>query len=303
METLGTLKEVSLREAWPDEARHFTPWLAKNLHELGRVLGIELELVEAEAGVQEFWADILARNPKDDRKVLIENQLEKSDHTHLGQILTYLAGLEASTIVWVAKDFSDAHLSAVSWLNENTKEPFSFFAVKVKAVRIGESPIAPVFEVVERPNDWDRRLQEQVRRGQLTPLGQMRRQFWLEFVKAHPSEGGEETATAGSSRWQPVPGTSLVVAQYLAAGEVGVFVRGGKGTAAEDVQSLLLPHRQRLEAGLGAPMGAEPYFFSSKATGQTADQSAWQGLAKWLHEQTRRYVSLLQETLGAGPAT
>lgn len=121
MEKLGMLQEVNLREAWPDEALHFTPWLADNLHVLGKVLGIELELVEAEAGVQEFWADILARNPKDDRKVLIENQLEKSDHTHLGQILTYLAGLEASTIVWVAKDFSDAHLSAVSWLNENTK--------------------------------------------------------------------------------------------------------------------------------------------------------------------------------------
>jgi hypothetical protein len=300
MEKLGTLQEVNLREAWPDEARHFTPWLAENLHFLGKELGIELELVEAEAGVQEFWADILARNPKDDRKVLIENQLEKSDHTHLGQILTYLAGLDASTIVWIARDFSDAHLSAVSWLNENTKEPFSFFAVKVKAVRIGDSPIAPVFEVVERPNDWDRRLQEQVRRGQLSPLGQVRREFWLEFVKAHPSEGGEETATAGSSRWQQVPGTSLVVAQYIAEGEVGVFVRGGRGMGAEEAMSVLLPHRERLETELGVLMGAAPYFFSSKATGLLADRSGWQGLAKWLHEQTGRFVSVLQAALGGG---
>ncbi len=258
------LQDVSLISAWADEARHFTPWLVDNLHTLGKVLGIDLELVEMEAGAQEFSADILARNPKDNRIVLVENQLELSDNTHLGQIMTYLAGLDASTIVWGAGDFSDAHLSAISWLNKCTREQLSFFAVKVKAVRIGDSPIAPVFEVVERPNDWDRRLQEQVRKGELSPLGQMRREFWVEFVKGYRSQGSEDTAQAGASRWRAVPGTGLVVAQYIADGEVGVFVRGRRGASSDDLLSLLLPLRERLETELGTPMGDPPIFFPAR---------------------------------------
>ncbi len=112
--------------------------------------------------VGSFSADLLARNPLDGSLVLIENQLEQTDHNHLGQILTYLAGLEAQVIVWIASDFRDPHLSAIHWLNDHTVDPFAFFAVQVKAVRIGDSPIAPLFEVVAKPNGWDRKLQQQV---------------------------------------------------------------------------------------------------------------------------------------------
>ena len=158
------LRNVDLRKAWPNETQHFTPWLSDNLARLSESIDITLELEGTEVRVDQFSADILARCPENDSRVLIENQLEATDHTHLGQILTYLAGLEAQTIVWIARDFHGAHLSAIRWLNEHTIDPFAFFAVKVTVVRIGDdesSPVAPLFEVLERPSGWDRTIRSQ----------------------------------------------------------------------------------------------------------------------------------------------
>ena len=109
------LKDVGLRTVWRDEAQDFTPWLAENLGRLSRAIGIPLEHEGSEVQVGQFSADIVARNPVDRSRVLIENQLEGSDHKHLGQILTYLAGVQAQTVVWVARDFEEAHRSAIRW--------------------------------------------------------------------------------------------------------------------------------------------------------------------------------------------
>ena len=102
---LGNLEEVDLRQAWPHEARSFTPWLSENIEMLSSVIGIPLELEGQEVAVEQFSADILARNPRDDSRVLIENQLEQSDHGHIGQIMTYLAGLDVNTVIWIAAGF------------------------------------------------------------------------------------------------------------------------------------------------------------------------------------------------------
>ena len=156
---LGKLEEVDLRQAWPHEARSFTPWLSENIEMLSSVIGIPLELEGQEVAVEQFSADILARNPRDDSRVLIENQLEQSDHGHIGQIMTYLAGLDVNTVIWIAASFREPHLSAIRWLNDHTIEPFAFFAIKLSIVRIADSPMAPVFEVVVKPNTWERQLQ------------------------------------------------------------------------------------------------------------------------------------------------
>jgi hypothetical protein len=228
---LGTLLEVGLRDAWNHEAQSFTPWLAVHLDALAQKLGISLELEGQEVPVDSFSADILARNPVDDTLVLIENQLEGSDHTHLGQIMTYLAGLEAHTVIWVAADFREAHLSALKWLNENTNDSFSFFAVKVKAVRIGDSPIAPVFEVLARPNNWERKLHAIAQdTRQMSSLGQFRKEFWTHYVNRFPDELARYPADAASSRWRSLDGLDLVVTTYLTQKSVGVFIRGTRGT-------------------------------------------------------------------------
>lgn len=137
----GTLIDVPIRGAWQHEAQRFTPWLASNLDRLSTLIGIPLELIGTETRVGSFSADIIAKNAADDSIVLIENQLESSDHTHLGQIMTYLAGLSTHTMIWVAPNFRDEHLSAIRWLNEHTIDPFAFFAIRVRVLRIDNSAI------------------------------------------------------------------------------------------------------------------------------------------------------------------
>ena len=157
---LSRLERIDLREAWRSEPADFTPWLAQeeNLALLGTTLGIALEPEATEKSVGPFSADILCRVPGEDHWVLIENQLETTDHTHLGQIITYAAGLDALTVIWVAAGFVDEHRAALDWLNENTAEGLNFFGVEVELWRIGDSPLAPRFNVVSKPNAWTKRV-------------------------------------------------------------------------------------------------------------------------------------------------
>ena len=227
---LGNLEEVDLRQAWPHEARSFTPWLSENLEILSSVIGIPLELEGQEVAVEQFSADILARNPRDDSRVLIENQLEQSNHEHMGQIMTYLAGLDVNTVIWIAAGFKEPHLSAIRWLNEHTIEPFAFFAIKLKIVRIADSPMAPVFEVVVKPNTWERQLQSIAKETQsLSVVGELRRKFWTCYLEKYPEEAQYGSANGSSNRWRTVTEADLVVSSYMAKRSVGLFVRGHTG--------------------------------------------------------------------------
>ena len=126
------LSDAAVREAWPDEARDFTPWLFDNIGFLSEALGVELKAISTEAAVDQFSVDIIAEDSRTGGRVLIENQLEASDHRHLGQVLTYLAGINAKSVIWIARDFQEAHRSAVRWLNEHTDDDFAFFAVRLR---------------------------------------------------------------------------------------------------------------------------------------------------------------------------
>lgn len=160
MNALGTLESVNIREVWQGEASHFTPWLARpeNLERLGEALAMRLEPVSTETSVGPFYADIVCSNTNDDSTVLIENQLERTDHRHLGQIFTYAAGLDAVTIIWIAPQFTEEHRAAIDWLNRITLDKFSFFGVEIELWRIGNSPPAPKFNIVAKPNDWTRAM-------------------------------------------------------------------------------------------------------------------------------------------------
>ncbi len=179
---LGRLEPVNLRSLWSDEPRAFTPWLAQpdNLRILGDALGLDLEFVRTESEVGSFYADIVCRDTADGSHVLIENQLEKTDHTHLGQILTYAAGLDAVTIVWIAKQFNEAHRAALDWLNEHTVDRVQFFGLEIEAYRIGNSEPAPKFQVVARPNDWSREAPARASSGRGETQEQQLR-FWQGF--------------------------------------------------------------------------------------------------------------------------
>lgn len=140
--------------AFLDEARHFTPWLAANLAILGDALGLDLQLVETEVHVGDFSVDIVAKDLSTGSQVVIENQLERTDHGHLGQLLTYAAGQDSAMVVWISPAFREEHRQALDWLNINTGEGRNFFGVEIELLQVNDSPPAPHFKVVAQPNEW-----------------------------------------------------------------------------------------------------------------------------------------------------
>lgn len=201
-QALGRLESVDLRTVWESEPAQFTPWLARaeNLEILGETLGLELELESVEKGVGSFSADIVCRDIGTDSSVLVENQLEKTDHDHLGKLLTYAAGLQAVTVVWLADSFRDEHRAALDWLNEITNEEYRFFGLEIELWRIGDSPAAPKFNIVSMPNDWSRSVVQAARStdgAELSELRVMQRKYWTGFQERlnaaeGPVRGGGE---------------------------------------------------------------------------------------------------------------
>ena len=188
---LGRLEPVDLRKVWTSEAGDFTPWLAKedNLVLLGDTIGLELELEAQEKNVGPFRADVLCKDTATNDWVLVENQLERTDHTHLGQLMTYAAGLKAVTIVWIADRFTEEHRAALDWLNEITDDRFNFFGLELELWQIGESPVAPKFNVVCKPNEWTKGGGPTTV-GDLTETQQAQLDFWGELREVMSSRGG-----------------------------------------------------------------------------------------------------------------
>lgn len=178
--TLGRLAPVPPRQVWPNEARDFTPWLLSNVDVLSDLLGMDLALDVAEHPVGGFSLDLMGRDVTTGEVVIVENQLEPSDHGHLGQILTYAAGTNPTTIIWVAAAFRPEHRAAMDWLNARTGESTRFFAVELGVVRIGESVPAPSFRLVAQPNDWEKT----VRAATSLPTGKpaLYIEFWTRWI-------------------------------------------------------------------------------------------------------------------------
>ena len=174
---------MDLRDVWSSEASDFTPWLAKeeNISLLGDAIGLELEVESQEKNVGPFRADILARDLTSNHYVLIENQLEQTNHNHLGQIMTYAAGLDAFSIIWIAKSFTEEHRAALDWLNRITEENINFFGIEIEVIQIGDSLPAPQFKVVAKPNDWSKSVRSSASTGELTDTKLKQQQYWTEF--------------------------------------------------------------------------------------------------------------------------
>ena len=177
MVDMGEIQRVDLREVWPNEAQDFTPWLAENLDKLGEALGLDLELRGEEQPVGPFFLDVLAYDSGSGRPVIIENQLEVTDHNHLGQLLTYAAGYDAYAMVWLAREFRGEHRAALDWLNQRTGEDTAFFGVVVEAWRIDGSKPAPHFRLVATPNNWQKRTAKSGTRNGGAALSTRERRF------------------------------------------------------------------------------------------------------------------------------
>lgn len=182
MKSLGKLEEIKdLREVWPHEALDFTPWLAKeeNMAFLADAVGLEITVDEEESPVGDFNVDIFASETGTERKIIIENQLEDTNHDHLGKLITYASGKSAEIIIWVVKRAREEHKAAIEWLNNHTDEKIGFFLCEIKLYRIGNSDPAVKFEVIEEPNDWTKEVKKAA--NNLNATQQARLEYWTAF--------------------------------------------------------------------------------------------------------------------------
>ncbi len=152
--TLGKIKRLDPRDVWKHEEHEFTPWLKDHIELLATIIGLEID-VEREVSVGKFSADLAGRDLNSDRKVVIENQLGTTDHSHLGQLITYAAGTDAKIIIWVTPEFRDEHRAAIDWLNDVSAEDVGFFGVLVEIIQIDDSRPAPDFRLVAQPASWE----------------------------------------------------------------------------------------------------------------------------------------------------
>jgi hypothetical protein len=167
---------------WAHEEYDFSKWLSKeeNLSLLSEAIGIDIVLEELESPVGGFSVDLFASEEGTGRKIIIENQLEDTNHDHLGKIITYAAGKDADVIVWVVKRARDEHRQAVAWLNQHTDSEVGFFLVEIELWQIDNSPVAPMFKVVERPNDWAKTMKTS---EGLSDTKKLQLDFWQSFVE------------------------------------------------------------------------------------------------------------------------
>lgn len=188
---LGKLEEVDIRKVWPHEQYDFSKWLAteENIKELGDTLNLSLTDVETEKFVGNYRCDILCKDEITGKMVLIENQLEPTNHDHLGKIITYASGLDAAVVVWIVASARDEHASAIEWLNKHTDDEISFFLMEVHAYKIGDSDPAPQFKIIEQPNDFVKIVKAVSKNSDMNESQKNRLEFWTQFNEVVDSQG------------------------------------------------------------------------------------------------------------------
>ena len=209
---LGKLTEVDVRELWHHEQYDFSNWLAKdeNIEMLNEIIGLTLIDIDKEVYVGSYRCDLVAKDETTGIKVIIENQLECSNHDHLGKIITYASGLDAKVVIWIVKEAREEHRSAIEWLNNNTNKEINFFLIELHAYKIGDSLPAPKFEVIEKPNDFIKNAKGTGISGEMNKSQSERVEFWTQFNETVISRGKPfNIRKASTDHWYDVAiGTS-----------------------------------------------------------------------------------------------
>lgn len=290
LETLT--QEHNLRKAWPNEASDFTPWLADNLDYIGDILGIDLELIEIESKVGGYSADILAKESDTENYIIIENQLEDSNHCHLGQLITYASGKNAKAIVWVVKKAREEHRNAIDWLNENTGTHLGFYLLEIELWYIGDaSKLAPKFNVVEQPNEWAKTIKPS---SDASSTQVLQLEFWQafnDFAKATNFIKAFKLRPAKSHHWFDVSiGDSrchmcLEAKNKKGEATVGIYINNDK-----ELYKSFLSHKSELANAMGCKesditwTGSDSKkasrFYLSKKIDMT-DNKQWPSIFNW----------------------
>lgn len=254
---LGRLVEVPIRELWAHEQYDFSHWLAKeeNIELLNEVVGLTLTDVDTEVYVGAYRCDLVAVDETTNDKIIIENQLELTNHDHLGKIITYASGLDANIIIWIVKEAREEHKSAIEWLNNNMAKEISFFLLEIKAFKIGDSLPAPMFKVIEKPNDFIK-SNKSMKDVELSKAQSERLNFWTEFNRVLNDKGKPfNVRQASINHWYNVAiGTSdahIAITLVNNSGSIGVelYINENK-----DLFDSLFINKDEIESKLGFNM-------------------------------------------------
>ena len=261
---IGKIKKVPLRELWKKEDRDFTRWLEKNIEYLSDVLDFDLSVLDREKGVGPFQVDLYAED-NFGGKVIIENQLEKTDHEHLGKIITYLTNLEANTAIWIVSNPIDEHMKAIEWLNEITPDNISFYLIKVEAIRIESQPLAaPLFTVVKGPSRESRQLGKE--KKEYAERHVLRKEFWTQLLEKakdktdlHSNVSPSVYSGIGQGAGKSGIGYNYVITYKHASCEI--YLDRGKGFEEPNINKIrfdkLYEHKDQIEEEFGGKLNWE----------------------------------------------
>jgi hypothetical protein len=299
---LGRLTSVDPRGVWINEARDLTPWLLANADHLANALGIELELTASEHPVGGFNLDLVGRDLTHDSILMVENQLEGSDHSHLGQLLTYAAGTGAATIVWVATNFREEHRQALDWLNEHTDPDIRLFGIQLEVVKIGESLPAPVLHVVSQPNDWQKRVRSATAGARAGGKSALYLDFWTRFLerihREHPTWTRARKPSTANWLWvtHPIRGVPLAVS-FQAGGLLSVELYIDTPDADYNLRLFqsLQSHHEAFEGAFGRRLiwedqpGRRYCRVADRTQGDVAETERHDELIDWIFDSMSRW--------------
>lgn len=288
---LGKMTKVPLRDVWPHEERDFSRWLSEteNLEMLGEVIGADLEPIERESKIGKYSLDILAKDAATNQTVIIENQLEDSNHDHLGKLITYAAGKNADVVVWIVKKANDEHRQAIEWLNNRTDRNLGFFLLEIEMWKIGDSDPAPRFNVVESPNEWTKVERDET----VSDTGKTCQKFWSAFNDyaqknkdfmalfniRKPRPQNWYDFAIGKSNCHLVIGASV----YYKELKVGLYVHGD-----QELSELFLDNVSALEEEYGIKLSIgqaqDKSFYFKKKFDFENDETIWPSCFEWYCE-------------------
>jgi hypothetical protein len=263
---------------------------------LGDELGFDIKLVQTEAAVGSFNVDILAEEENTSRKIIIENQLETTNHDHLGKIITYASGYNAQVIIWIVKDVRDEHRQAVDWLNEHTDENVEFYLVQIELWQIENSPYAPKFEIVSKPNDWTKAVRSSTDSGALSETKLRQLQFWTQF-KEYAAKRQSKLRLQKSS-----PQHWLIITIGSSEAHIALTINSREGSFGaelyisdyKDLYHKLYQHKDEIETDFGEKLewmelpGKKASRVIIRTTGEFEDESKWEQYFDWLLKKAEK---------------
>jgi len=303
---LEKLQKVDLREVWQYEDRNFTPWLAKeeNLRLLGDALKLELEVEAQEKYVGPYRADIFCKDSTTGDSVVIENQLEKSDHKHLGQLMTYAAGLKGvSSVIWIAESFTEEHRAALDWLNEKSDETINIFGVEIELWKIGDSKPAPKFNVISLPNNWLKAL----RSGGGGAQGMLIYEYWSAFSEyLTAKDGSVKPGVPIPKAWHSInigrSGFKLTAEAYIRRKEIWVslLIRG-----LDSNEHLQILHNQKtnIENEIGTKLEwreetpKQSRILLVKSDIEVSNDKDWSSQHQWLGDNLEKFYGVFYDRI------